>query len=302
MADYLIYPFKTMNISQTYSNGEHLQHNTGFPKDYPIDEAGADTGRDWFYCPCAEMIITKLYGTRSIGYHIWLESTSKVSLANGKSDYITIMAVHADYDDYSRLKVGKLFKFGSQVFKEGTSGNATGNHIHMSIGAGKSSSNSEYWEKNSKEKWVLITPNGPLKPEEAFFVDAQFTDMKRSKGLAFKILQGDNDMSRGYFKLGDANEGVYALKQMLIELKQLGKISQAVNDDNIFGDGTEKAVKEVQKAAKLTVDGYAGPVTIKACRELISDSSDNLNKKIVKANKELSEAKLKISRAKKALR
>ncbi len=80
---------------------------------------------------------------------------------------------------------------------------------------------------------------------------------------------GGNDMTRGYFKKGDANEGVYAYKQLLISLKKAKVITQGVDDNNIFGDGTLEATKQVQRAAKIEVDGLAGSRTIRACYVLL---------------------------------
>lgn len=76
---------------------------------------------------------------------------------------------------------------------------------------------------------------------------------------------GGNDMTRGYFQVGDRNEGVYAYKQQLMLLKKKGIISQGVDNNNIFGAGTRTATKQVQKAAGITTDGLAGPQTIRAC-------------------------------------
>ena len=80
---------------------------------------------------------------------------------------------------------------------------------------------------------------------------------------------GGNDMTRGYFKEGDKNEGVYAYKQLLIALKKAKIITQGVDDNNIFGAGTTTATKQVQKAAGITVDGLAGAQTIRACYVLL---------------------------------
>lgn len=80
---------------------------------------------------------------------------------------------------------------------------------------------------------------------------------------------GGNDMTRGYFQKGDRNEGVYAYKQLLISLKKAKVITQGVDDNNIFGDGTVEATKQVQRAAKLEVDGLAGSRTIRACYVLL---------------------------------
>ncbi len=81
---------------------------------------------------------------------------------------------------------------------------------------------------------------------------------------------GGNDMTRGYFQKGDANEGVYAYKQLLIILKKKGIITQGVDNNEIFGAGTTEATKQVQRAAKITVDGLAGAQTIRACYTLLS--------------------------------
>lgn len=81
---------------------------------------------------------------------------------------------------------------------------------------------------------------------------------------------GGNDMTRGYFQVGDRNEGVYVYKQMLMLLKKKGIITQGVDNNNIFGAGTRTATMQVQKAAGITVDGLAGPQTIRACYVLLS--------------------------------
>ncbi len=81
---------------------------------------------------------------------------------------------------------------------------------------------------------------------------------------------GGNDMTRGYFKKGDRNEGVYAYKQLLIMLKRAGIITQGVDNNEIFGAGTKAATKQVQRAAGITVDGLAGPQTIRACYVLLA--------------------------------
>lgn len=73
-----------------------------------------------------------------------------------------------------------------------------------------------------------------------------------------------------YLKEGDKSLAVYSYKQLLALLKKKGIISQGVDNNNIFGDGTVEATKQVQKAAGITVDGLAGPQTIRACYVLAS--------------------------------
>ena len=73
-----------------------------------------------------------------------------------------------------------------------------------------------------------------------------------------------------YLKEGDRNLAVYAYKQQLALLKKKGIIAQGVDNNEIFGAGTKTATEQVQKAAKIEIDGLAGPQTIRACYVLAS--------------------------------
>ena len=184
MKNYLIYPCKTMNITQGYSGSySHASHINGTPKDYPIDEAGADSSREYFYCPCDEIKIAYIYGVGKGGTNaIWLESTSKVVMPYG-IDYVTILVTHPNDDDLSKLKVGQKFTRGQAMFREGTDGNATGNHFHIAVGTGKYG---DGWVKNTSGAWVMKTTGTQLKPEQAFYIDESFTSIKNNNGLIFK--------------------------------------------------------------------------------------------------------------------
>ncbi len=70
---------------------------------------------------------------------------------------------------------------------------------------------------------------------------------------------------KDYLKEGDRNLAVYSYKQLLALLEKKGIIAQGVDNNEIFGAGTRTATKQVQKAAGITVDGLAGPQTIRAC-------------------------------------
>ena len=80
------------------------------------------------------------------------------------------------------------------------------------------------------------------------------------------------------FKKGDKSDGVMAYKSMLIVAKKLGLITQSVNADNVFGNGTLKATKQVQEKYKLTVDGIAGIKTITALHNGINEAIANVRK------------------------
>lgn len=73
----------------------------------------------------------------------------------------------------------------------------------------------------------------------------------------------------GIIRKGDRNAGVYLLKQNILLLRKTGVITQNVDDNNIFGDGTEIAVKQIQRAARITEDGIVGVQTIRAIRTLL---------------------------------
>lgn len=76
-------------------------------------------------------------------------------------------------------------------------------------------------------------------------------------------------------KKGDKNIAVYFLKQCLIHLKRHHLITQSVDNNDIFGVGTEKAVKQVQSICKIDVDGIVGNDTKKAINTLLQQISNN---------------------------
>lgn len=176
-----------MRITQNYNGTtSHKPHTTGSPKDYPIDEGGKDSGRDGLYCDCDEMKIVRLYGAGNGGTNtLWVESTSKVHFADGTCDYACGMAIHPNDSDFKSLYVGKKFKRGELICREGSDG-ATANHLHISFGKGKLKGNG--WKKNSKGKYVLDCTGGAHNPEKLFYIDPSFTKVMSKGGIPFKTL------------------------------------------------------------------------------------------------------------------
>lgn len=253
MKNYLTYPCEVMNITQGYTgNYSHGPHNTGTPKDYPWDEACGSTGRSPMYCPCDEMVIKRLYtkGTNTI----WLESTSKVYFADGTSDYVTLLITHPNDSDVARLKEGQKFKRGKLICYEGTDGNATGNHFHFAVGKGKIKGNG--WTQNSKGKWVLTTVNGSKKPETMFYIDPEFTTIKKANGLKFKELPKEDDFfdGKGYFKYKDTHENIGKVASFLRKYAPLYTPEAALGD--YFGPNLLKSVNEFRRRTKLTQNGH----------------------------------------------
>lgn len=190
--NYLIYPCRTMRITQSYNGTvSHLPHTTGEPSDYPIDEGCSNSGRDYIYCPCDSMSIKRIYGVGSKGTNtLWLQSDERVDFADGTRDYFTMLIIHPDDSDLKKLKVGQQFSRKEKICREGKDG-ATAYHFHISGGKGLFLGSG--WTKNSKNKWVLITTKATEKPENLFFIDQSFTKVIDTKGLNFRNLGTANE-------------------------------------------------------------------------------------------------------------
>lgn len=183
--NYLIYPIKIMNITQTYKNDfSHSRHTVGTPKDYPIDDnCGATGPNGYFYCPCDAMTVKKIYGVGSSSTNVlWLESTTPV-ITPTFTDYVTIMIGHIEDAELNKLKIGQTFTRKEPIAIEGKDGFATGEHFHIVVGRGKFRGSG--WVKNTNDIWVINTTGGSVKPEDAFFIDNTFTTVKNSAGLNF---------------------------------------------------------------------------------------------------------------------
>ena len=183
--NYLIYPIKIMNITQTYQNDfSHSRHTVGTPKDYPIDDnCGATGPNGYFYCPSDAMIVKKIYGVGTSSTNVlWLESTTPV-ITPTFTDYVTIMVGHIEDSELNKLKVGQVFTRKERIAIEGKDGYATGEHFHIVVGRGKFRGSG--WVKNTNGIWVINTTGGAVKPEDAFFIDNTFTTIKNSAGLNF---------------------------------------------------------------------------------------------------------------------
>ncbi len=231
MKNYLIYPCKTMRITQSYTGTtSHLPHTTGKPKDYPIDEGCSDTGRDYIYCPCDGMKVKRIYGVGTGGTNtLWLESTEKVLFADGTKGYCTLLITHPDDADLKKIKVGQIFTRKEKICREGKDG-ATAYHLHLSAGKGKFTGNG--WTPNSKAKYVLTTTGGAYRPEELFYIDESFTEVISTKGLTFK-------------KIPAYSTGTY-------------KVNTAVLNVRKSADADSEKVGTLFKGKKITVDKING--------------------------------------------
>ena len=76
-------------------------------------------------------------------------------------------------------------------------------------------------------------------------------------------------LDKSGYTLGKKTPGVLAYKQLLILAKKKGYISQGVNNDEVFGKGTEKATNELLKKWGYKQNGVAGVKLIKKLGEQI---------------------------------
>lgn len=256
--NYLTYPFKTMRITQSYTGTtSHKPHTTGSPKDYPIDEGGADGGRSAFYCSCDEIEIVRIYGVGTRGTNtIWIQSTSPVVCADGTTDYICAQITHPNDSDIKDLKVGQKFTRGQIICYEGTDG-ATGNHIHLSFGKGKIKGSG--WTCNSKNKWVLTTTRKTYKPEQLFFIDRKFTTVVNTKGLKFKDLPKEETtpvkVSKGKYSTGN-------YKVTKADLLRVRKGAGTIYKYKKFSELSSSAKTKIKKLNKnKPADGYVRNLT-----------------------------------------
>lgn len=175
-----IFPMHYMNITQSYKEGNHIPHWDGASKnkaDYPIDIAGMDSGRDFFYSPC-NCKITKLSAKNTSKWTnmMILVSTSPVKTPKYGTTQIFFKIVHFPYSNVKKYNLyeGRTFKRGEIICTEGKDDFSTGNHIHLSQGIGyanKSIYNKPIWKKNRK-----LVANGDNKyPESIFYLDTNFT-------------------------------------------------------------------------------------------------------------------------------
>lgn len=151
---YIKFPMKYMNITQGV-NGSFSHKGL-----LAIDNAGKNGGIDNVFAPFDGVIKRIWHGSNTV----WLESTSKVKFADGKTDYCTASFTHDN--NVTNLKVGQKIKQGQVFYQEGTFGNATGNHVHIDVARGKFTGNG--WHQNKYGGWEI---NNAIHPEKAFFVN-----------------------------------------------------------------------------------------------------------------------------------
>ena len=150
---YAMYPNPVMNITQSI-NGSYSHMGTN-----AIDDAQADTGISNGYAPCDMICVATDYVN---GNAMFWQSQRKVRTRKYGDCIISMMVIH---DNTANAYVGMKIPQGSQLFSEGTMGNATGNHNHIEVAP---CAFTRMYVLNSSG--VYMMPNN-VNPADIFFVD-----------------------------------------------------------------------------------------------------------------------------------
>lgn len=153
-----MYPCKVIRMTQKDHEGTHSAC-------WAVDEAGVDGAISNFIAPFTG-IIKKIY--KADANEVWLESVNPVKYADETQDYMTIMFAHDN--DVSDLWVGKVINQGEIFYQEGTTGKATGNHVHFECGKGKFTGSG--WYQDAYGAWSII--NGK-KATECLWIDDTYS-------------------------------------------------------------------------------------------------------------------------------
>ena len=181
--EYAVYPFEHMNITQRYNQGNHIPHWKGSKNysDKPWDEACKDSGRSYFV-PQNDFKVEEVIGLgNNITNTVRLKSVNKLTMPNGKIDYLKLTLTHMEESNLRQVQKGQILKKGTKVLLEGKDGVATGNHFHITANTGK------YYGllQNSNGAWCYTYAKSLL-PEQAFYLDSKFTKVVNKNGITFK--------------------------------------------------------------------------------------------------------------------
>ena len=130
-----LFPMKYVSISQrALTTGSHRNLEA-------IDMNGMDTGIDLGRAPCYVKVLkvlkkstTGFNNTVLVGTCNAAGQKTAVLCADGIKRVLTFAYTHDNYID--DIKEGKVYKQLDAFYHEGTTGQATGNHIHLEIGEG----------------------------------------------------------------------------------------------------------------------------------------------------------------------
>ena len=179
--DRMVFGMHHLNVTQTgagYGVQDSLSHVS-----FELDLMGSDKSIDFWYnkMPNTSLKCTGRFGTQATGntfFFVTCDSNGvakKVLCADGNYRVITLAMTHSNWSPV----IGKIYGYGSVAYKEGTSGVATGNHIHLECCEGLVTRKIP----NAKNYWNL--PN-MMDCRKIFWVLDGWTTVVNTHGLQFK--------------------------------------------------------------------------------------------------------------------
>ena len=124
----MLFPLEYMYISQGELTPSGYSHHNSVAMDFMGWNANGRVYQCPYYAPCTCKCVQ--VGTGSV---VW-ESVNKVHLANNTLDYVTFHFAHDD--NTSGHYVGQIIQQGDLIGHTGTTGNVTGDHVHINTALG----------------------------------------------------------------------------------------------------------------------------------------------------------------------
>ena len=231
--EYAIYPFKHMNITQRHDQGNHAGHSIGVTNysDLPWDEACED-GRRSYFEPQNDLIIEEVLGLgNNITNSVRLRSFNKLYIPyKNEPEYLYITLTHMNEDNLKQVKVGQVLKKGTKILMEGTDGNTTGNHFHITANIGK------YYGflQNNNGKWCY-TYEKSLLPNEAFYLDPTYTKVIYNRNYSFATVPKEDTIlgnpvirNENINQIEVTKDGIYARSTPELDGNILGVIKSGI--------------------------------------------------------------------------
>ena len=155
------FPMRYLNVSQGYGNNSSTHKLS-----YAIDFSGRDSGRDEVYAPfdCRVSKVYKPSNTNTSATTIWLTSTRKVLCRNGYYGYLTMSITHPI--EIMNINVGRTYRQGDYMFREGNTGNASGYHIHIELAKGTYAN----WERRTSGSYSEYVISNRVRLQDYLFL------------------------------------------------------------------------------------------------------------------------------------
>lgn len=183
-------PQKAMFIMENLNISQGINGPYSHMGSKAIDFIGKGYGKDPAYAPFDGKVV---YVSTSAAYIVY-QSTNPVEFADGTVDYMTVMVVHDD--NVGRFYVGQTFSQGEHFFNEGSSGFATGDHIHLECARG--TYQGQY--QNSSGVWCI---KNQINPYDALYL-SESTNIIDGYGYNWRRINADKiyvDLGTDFYAL-----------------------------------------------------------------------------------------------------